>query len=229
MTKTDQSVIARQPEEVQSLCFQFTQSYNRHRKTVAEWGRTLQAIRGSNLNPVNAEGEPLAAEDRDGNSVDVKGSTFSAICRELGVPRSTAYHYINIYLVTKTCPEWLQDASTANNLNLAAGHVQKKFEEIRNLPDYPGRDVDGKERTPNPFEIEGIVKQLKAEKAPTVNSTPLTQDELKEQMERLMSRAKKSGIALQFIHATLEEAIAAAYGTPGAKVTREKAPICSQQ
>jgi hypothetical protein len=229
MTNTDQSVIGHQPEEVRSLCVQFTRSYNKHRNAVAEWGFTLQAIRDSKLNPVNAEGEQLAAEDRNGNPVDLQGNTFSAICRELGVPRSTAYHYINIYLVTKTCPEWLQDASTANNLNLAAVHVQKKFEEIRNLPDYPGRDSDGNERTPNPFEIDGIVKQLKAAKAPTVDSAPLTRDELKEQMERLMSRAKRSGIALQFIHATLEEAIAAAYGTPGAKVTREKAPIYSQQ
>ena len=108
-------------------------------------------------------------------------------------------------------------------------HVQKKFEEIRDLPDYPGRDGDGNERTPNPFEIDGIVKQLKAAKAPTVDSAPLTRDELKQQMAKLMSRAKKSGIEPQFIHATLEEAIAAAYHAPGARVTREKAPIYSQQ
>lgn len=221
------TVIGQQTKEVQALCEQFIQSYNKHRKTVAEWGRILQTIRDSNLKLVDADGKPLATTDRNGDLVDVHGNTFSAICRELGLPRSTAYHYISLYLVNKTYPVWLQEAATASNVNLGARHVQNKFEEIRNLPDYPGRDSNGNERTPNSFEIDGIVTQLKAAKAPTPDSEPLTEDELKKQMQRLMNRAKKAGIALQSVQTTLEQALAAAFGCT--RTTREKAPIYSHE
>src|ERR1700747_163648 len=136
------TVISLQPKEVQSYCTEFTQSYNRHRKTIAEWGRLLLAIRDSDLNPVDTNGKPIVG-------TDVEDLTFSAICRELGVPRSTAYHYIGIFLVTATYPEWLQEAATANNLNLAAQHVQDAFESMRG--EIPA--------TPDTLQVAGVVAQ----------------------------------------------------------------------
>lgn len=146
------TVISLQSNEIQSYCTQFVQSYNKHQKTVAEWGRLLQAIRDSNLNPVDAEGKPL-----DGKDVQIR--TFSAICKELGVPRSTAYHYIDIFLVTSTYPEWLQEAATASNLSLAARHVQDVYESLR-------ESIPAK---PDSFQVAGIVSKLKQAK-PTQSS-----------------------------------------------------------
>jgi hypothetical protein len=218
-TATPQGVIGQQPKEVQSLCMQFTQSYNKHRKTIAEWGRLLQAIRDSNLNAVYPDGKSLEATNKNGDPVDVQGQTFSNICRELGVPRSTAYHYINIFLVTTTYPEWLQDAATASNLNLAAQHVQDAFEAIRET--LPAK--------PDAFQVGGIVAQLKAAKAPSADSEPLTQAELKSQIEKLMKRANKAGISAAVVYTTLEQAIAAAFGDGPVNVTREMAPIFRSQ
>src|SRR5208283_2686643 len=167
MTTSTQSVISQQCEEVQAHCTQFTQSYNKNRKTIAEWGRLLQAIRDSNLNPVDADGKSI-----DGK--DVQDLTFSAICRELGVPRSTAYHYINIFLVTSTYPEWLQQAATANNLNLAAQHVQDKFESLRET--IPAE--------PDALQIAGIVAELKKAKPPQTSTTHGTPSQRFQQMLR---------------------------------------------
>ena len=205
------TVIGHQGKEVQTLCGQFTQSYNKHRKTIAEWGRLLQAIRDSNLNPVNAEGTPLTGED-------VQVQTFSAICKELGVPRSTAYHYINIFLVTSTYPEWLQEAATANNLNLAAQHVQDAFESMREA--IPAK--------PDALQVAGVVSELKKAKAPEEEAEPITVEDFKKSIARLVKRANKSGISKEIVQNVLnnplEDALAAALGTPGARVTRERAP-----
>jgi lambda repressor-like predicted transcriptional regulator len=206
------TVIAKQSEEVQELCAQFTQSYNKHRKTIAEWGRILQGVRDSNLNPVNADGTPLAGED-------VQVQTFSAICKELGVPRSTAYHYINIYLVTSTYPDWLQQAATASNLNLAAQHVQDAYESMReSIP-----------ANPDSLQVSGVVAELKKAKAPAEEAVPITVADLKKAISSLAKRAAKSGIPQNTFHnalnSALEDAVAAAFGTPGARVTRERSPI----
>jgi lambda repressor-like predicted transcriptional regulator len=206
------TVIAKQSKEVQALCAQFTQSYNKHRKTVAEWGRILQGVRDSNLNPVNADGIPLTGED-------VQVQTFSAICKELGVPRSTAYHYINTFLVTSTYPEWLQEAANVNNLNLAAQHIQDAYESMReSIP-------------PNPdsLQVSGVVAELKKAKAPAEKTEPITVADLKKAISSLVKRAAKSGIPQNTFHNTLnsalEEAVAVAFGTPGARVTRELSPV----
>jgi hypothetical protein len=203
------TVIGQQGKDVQTLCGQFTQSYNNHRKTIAEWGRLLQAIRDSNLNPVNADGTPLTGED-------VQVQTFSAICRELGCPRSTAYHYIDIYLVTKTYPEWLQTAATASNLNLAAQHVQDAFESMReSIP-----------TSPDAFQVAGVVAKLKQARAPV---DPQPRESAQARFQRLLKEAlefaKKEEITPEFVTATLESEIAASFGMAGARVTRELSPI----
>ncbi len=212
MATATQTVIGQQPKEVQLYCSKFTESYNKNRKTIAEWGRLLLAIRDSNLNPVNADGKALTGED-------VQVQTFTVICRELGVPRSTAYHYISIFLVTKTYPEWLQEAATASNLNLAAQHVQDAFESMRET--IPAK--------PDSLQVSGVVAELKKAKAPSEEAEPITVEEFKKSIGRLIKRAAKSGISKEIVHnilnTPLEDALAAALGSPGARVTREKSPI----
>jgi hypothetical protein len=200
MTTSTQSVIGQQSKEVQSICTQFTQSYNQHRKTVAEWGRLLQAIRDSNLNPVDAEGKPL-----EGNDVQVQ--TFSSICKELGVPRSTAYHYINIFLVTSTYPEWLQEAATTNNLNLAAQHVQDAYESMRET--IPA--------SPDAFQVSGIVSQLKqAKPQQTSNPQGNPSQRFRQMLHEALEYANK--------HNLLEKTIAARLAsTPAETFTVEQA------
>lgn len=193
---------------MQTLCTQFTDSYGKNRKLVAQWGKILSDIRDGLTVPSD-----LAESD------DPRGTTFTAICRELGIPRSTAYHYIHTFLITSTYPQWLQDAAPVNGLNLALEHVQNAYEEMRaTLP-----------QNPNAFEISGVVAELKKAKATTVDTEPLTVDALKAQFEKMVKRAKKAGIATDVVFRTLEDAIATSFGAPGAKVTRETAPIYRQR
>lgn len=210
------TIISKQPKEVQALCTQFTQSYNKHRKTIAEWGKYLQGIRDGNLNPVDADGVPLEGED-------VQLQTFSAILKELGVPRSTAYHYIDIFLVTSTYPEWLQEAATSNNLNLAAKHVQDAFESMR-------EDIPVK---PDALQAAGVVAELKKVKPVPEEATPITADEFKKGVAKLVKRALKCGISREIVsnalNNSLEDAVASALGAPGARVTRERAPYMAAQ
>jgi len=201
MTTSTQSVISQQCEEVQAHCTQFTQSYNKNRKTIAEWGRLLQAIRDSNLNPVDADGKSI-----DGK--DVQDLTFSAICRELGVPRSTAYHYINIFLVTSTYPEWLQEAATASNLNLAAQHVQDAFESMH----------EGIPAKPDTFQVAGVVAQLKqAKAAPSATGSRKTGEaRFRQMLQEAFAYAVRNNL--------LEKTIAARFAaTPAEAFTVEQA------
>jgi hypothetical protein len=194
MVTETHGVIGQQSKEVQSLCMQFTQSYNKHRKTVAEWGRILQTIRDSKLNAVNSEGESLALVDTKGDPVDVQGKTFSTICQELGVPRSTAYHYINLHVVLSTYPEWLQEAATVGNLNLAARHVQDAFESMRET--IPAK--------PDSLQISGVVAELKKAKAPLEDTQPLTRQEFVKSLAKLIRRGLKSMEAAAVISAVDE-------------------------
>jgi hypothetical protein len=200
MSATIPSVIGHQPKEVQAMCSHFTQSYNKHRKTIAEWGRLLQAIRDSNLNPVDADGKPIVGKD-------VEDLTFSAICRELGVPRSTAYYYINIFLVTSTYPEWLQEAATASNLNLAAQHVQDAFDSMRET--IPAK--------PDILQVAGVVAQLKKTKAPSAaGSRKKGEARFLEMLQEAFAYAAKNNL--------LEKAIAARFAaTPAQSFTVEQA------
>jgi len=165
------NVISQQSTVVQTLCDQFTRSYQKNRQLVGSWGKMLQEIR-----------DGLTVPEDFVENEDPRGATFGAICRELGIPRSSAYHYINIFLVTSTYPQWLQDASTQANLNLALKHVQNAYEEIReNIP-----------TNPNPLEVAGVVAKLKAAKPPQQeDEEPITKEELVKALARLIKRGMR--------------------------------------
>jgi hypothetical protein len=78
---------------------------------------------------------------------------------------------------------------------------------------------------PNPLEVSGIIANLKQAKPPKVSRPSLTEADFLKELEDLTKRAKKAGITAVAVNNLLEQAIAVAYGAPGARVTREKAPI----
>jgi hypothetical protein len=202
----NETVISQQPSAVQNLCKEFTQSYQKNRKLIGSWGKLLQEIR---------DGLTVSVDFTE--SSDPHGSTFTAICRELGIPRSTAYHYINMFLISSTYPQWLQDAATVGNLNLSLKHVQDAYEDMREtLP-----------TDPNAFEVQGIIGKLKEAKPPKVSRPSMTEADFLEELQDLAARAKKAGIAAATVNNLLEQAIVAAYGD-ATNMTREVAPIYLQ-
>jgi hypothetical protein len=197
-----ETIISTQPSEVQALCKEFTQSYQKNRKLIGSWGKLLQDIR-----------DGLTVADDFAESSDPHGSTFTAICRELGIPRSTAYHYINIFLISSTYPQWLQDAATVGDLNLSLAHVQAAYEDIR----------EGLPTDPNPLEVQGIIANLKLAKPPKLSRPSLTEEDFLDELKDLAKRAKKAGITAEVVNNLLEQAVAASYGVTS--MTREVAPI----
>jgi hypothetical protein len=168
------TVISQQPSEIQSLCNRFTESYAKHRKSLLEWGKLLLAIKESKLNPVDAKGEPF-----DGK--DPREQTFTAICGELGLPRSTAYHYLNAYLVTSKYPEWLQQAAETNQLNLAARHVQDAFGSMReSIP-----------ASPDNLQVIGIVNVLKKAKPAGSETSKKPKEKFAEMLKEALAYANK--------------------------------------
>jgi hypothetical protein len=161
------TIIEQQPQSVQTLCDQFSQSYAKNRKLVSSWGKMLSEIRDGLTVPTD-----FAEND------DPRATTFSAICRELGILRSSAYHYISIFLIASTYPQWLQDAATENRVNLALEHVQNAYEKIReSLP-----------KEPNSLEISGVVAELKKAKVSQSNEPHLTKQQ---RFEKMLSDAVK--------------------------------------
>jgi hypothetical protein len=183
-----ETIISQQPSAVQTLCQQFTQSYQKNRKLMGSWGKLLQEIR-----------DGLTVSTEFAESSDPQGSTFSAICRELGIPRSTAYHYINMFLITSTYPQWLQDAATPANLNLALEHVQNAYEDIRaSLP-----------TDPNAFELQGIIGKLKEAKPTREEAEPITREAFVESLAKLIKRALKV-LPADSVVAAVDQALVAA-------------------
>jgi hypothetical protein len=180
MSQETQSVVERQPREVQSYCLEFTQSYNKNRKTISDWGRILLAIKNGKLNPVDAKGEPF-----EGN--DPQGLTFSAICGELGVPRSTAYHYINEYITVTTYPEPIQEAARKLNVNLALDYVRAAFI----AGEYPPK--------PNENEAMGIVAKLKLAKPAATLSRQSPAERFREMVEEALVFAKRNKLLTEVV------------------------------
>jgi hypothetical protein len=138
------TVIGRQSAQVKSLCDTFQKQYDgkANVRLRSEWGRMLQQIRDSELNPVNAKGEPVTGED-------ATALTFGAICKELHIPRSSAYNFMATYITVTTFPESIQEAARTLNVNLALDHVRAAYV----AGEYPPKV--------NENEALGIVAKLK--------------------------------------------------------------------
>lgn len=149
MTFSSNSVISKQSSQVQELCEQFQKQYTTKNSVQlrSEWGKMLKSIQQSDLNPISASGNEIKGD----NAVEI---TFGAICRELGVPRSTAYHYIDEYITVSTYPEAIQEAAREANLNLSLPHVRAAY--AAGEGEFPAK--------PSALEAAGIVAKLKTVK-----------------------------------------------------------------
>jgi len=169
ITKDRTPILARQSEAVKSLATQFNQNYASKNsvKVRAAWGKLLEQIRRADLNCVNSDGQPVKGTANQ----TPEAATFVAICRELGIPRSTAYLYIQDHITVNTYPQAIQDAAADAGLNLALDHVQAA---------YGGMTVTEADLS-NPNAVRGIIAQL--EEAPKPN----TMSDKKSVEERLIS------------------------------------------
>jgi len=184
--------LAQQPEVVQDVARQFHQNYTSKNsvKVRATWGAFLEQIQNGLVAVTVGKGDKAHALDNK--------ETFAGICRELGIPRSTAYSYIHTYIVVSNYPQAIQEAAEEAGLNLALPHVMAEFQKMT-LP-----------TNPSPLELRGIIAQLEEAKPAETETEeePLLLEEFQKKLSKLVARARKSGIAFR---ATLEIMIEASY------------------
>ena len=215
ITKDRTPVLYLQSGAVQALATQFNTQYASKNsvKVRAAWGALLEQILKSDLNCVNTKGEAVTGAD----APDI---TFAAICRELGIPRSTAYHYINEHITITTYPQVIQDAAAAAGLNLALEHVQAAYGQMvaKGLPSDPSA-----------LEVKGIISELQnAKPDKTTRPRESAQARFRRLLKEAFDFANENGLDELTVHETVESLIAESYGMPGAKLTREMAPIYKQ-
>ena len=159
ITQDGTPILFRQSQAVQSLAIQFNMEYAGQKSVSvrAAWGKLLEQIRRSDLNCVDSEGKPVKATTNQTPG----DTTFAAICRELGIPRSTAYLYIKDHITVSTYPQALQDAAADSGLNLALDHVQAAYAAMT----VAEADLS------NPHAVRGIVAQLEVVPNPNVKKT----------------------------------------------------------
>jgi hypothetical protein len=87
----------------------------------------------------------------------------------------------------------------------------------------------GLPKDPSALELKGIIAELQdAKPNKTAKPRESAQGRFTRMLKEALDFAKKENITSEVVTATLESEIAAAYGMPGAKFTREKAPIYRQ-
>ena len=186
-------ILFQQPESVQKKAVAFHENYHGKKSVAARvaWGEMLIQIRDDVKRATFGEGD-------NAKELDEK-ETFSNICRELGIPRQTAYDYIDLSIAVNTYPQAIQEAAAKAGLNLALPHVMDYYKTM----DIP---KDPKDLTP--LVIRGIIAELEEAKAPKEEQKPLTQEDFDEKLAMLIKRAKKSKLTFEV---TLETLIAASY------------------
>jgi hypothetical protein len=159
ITQDGTPILFQQSPAVQSLAKQFNSDYRSKNnvKVRAAWGSLLEQIRRLELKCVDSKGEPVEANP----SQTPKDATFVAICRELGIPRSTAYLYMKEYLTISIYPQVVQDAAADAGLNLALDHVQAAY------TDMAVTETD----LSNPNAVRGIIAQLEVATNPNAKRT----------------------------------------------------------
>jgi|ERR1051325_1701132 hypothetical protein len=165
ITKDRTPILSHQSDVVKSLATQFNQNYagKNSVKVRAAWGKLLEQIRRADLNCVNSDGQPLKGTANQ----TPEAATFVAICRELGIPRSTAYLYIQDHITVSSYPQAVQDAAADAGLNLALDHVQAFYATLTVT------DAD----LSNPNAVRGIIAQLEDAPNPTINPSKKSVEE----------------------------------------------------
>ncbi len=156
ITKDRTPVLFQQPAAVQQAAKDFNTDYNSKNsvKVRRAWGAFFEQIQKGLTQAKNAKGETM-----DGVS------TFTAICKELDVPRSSAYAYIRTHISCSNYPQAIQDAAEDAGLNLAQDHVIAEYVNLK------GKNEAGvNPAQPTILEARGIVALLAD--APNPNKKP---------------------------------------------------------
>jgi hypothetical protein len=194
ISKDRTPILFQQISEVQELATKFNADYTNKNsvKVRASWGELLEQIRKSKLICVNAKGEEVTDKEP-------AKTTFEAICRELGIPRSTAYLYIDTHISVSSYPQVIQDAAAEVGLNLALPHVQAKFVQMQGSDQIPLK--------PSPLELRGIVASLQEAKPAKVNRPKKScEQQLIEMFERLFQFVSEEQIESGLIRFAMKRA-----------------------
>ncbi len=185
-----------------------------------------------------------------GNSQPKAVSRFEAVYNSIGIARATAYRYIRAgeehLMEINPVPQSVKDevirTGVMPNTNgkidgddeneaLASAYLDEIV-----LPAFTDNKTPG---APTPLQIMSII----ANACKRLKEMPKTKLEIfASKFSKLLIDAETEGVLdmpgtsdtirklltpkiTEVLYASLEEAIAASYGTPGAKVTREKSPI----
>ena len=175
-------VLAAQDNSVQALATNLNAKHvdRNHIRFRSDCGALIIQLEKSNLTCINAKGEAMTQEE-----------TVFAICREIGIGRSTYYLYRNDYITTQTYPPKIQEGAIEARLNLAPEHVQAKFAGML-LEGGLLHDKNLEKLTA--LEVKGVISELETDKPKPEDDEPLTKDELTKRLNRLFKRAKKDGL-----------------------------------
>jgi hypothetical protein len=176
-------ILFQQPDSIRKQALAFHEKYTSKKsvETRVAWGQMLKEIQNSVVPAISGKGDKA----QQLNEKD----TFSSICRELGVARSTAYDYINLHISVKTYPQAIQEAAAEVGLNLALDHVMAEYRKIV-ADDFKNRDLNDLTR----FEVLGIIAQLEKAEAPKEEYQPITRDEFMKKLNNLIMRGLKSKV-----------------------------------
>lgn len=168
---------------------------------------------------------------KDGNkySVILPGKTepenigrFDAVINSFGLARATAYRYIRAYenhlKATNPVPAAVIQMVTSNGVLDPTTEVAQEVLADAFL-------AAGQPSNPTPLQCMAIVADAckRAEEAPSNNL-----EDFKKLLSKAISFAREHNLSSEVIHSSLESEIAASFGMPESRVTREKAPIYRQ-
>jgi hypothetical protein len=168
---------------------------------------------------------------KDGNkySVVLPGKTepenvgrFDAVINSFGLARASAYRYVRAYekylKASNPVPAAVTQMATSNGVLDPTTEIAKEALADAFL-------AAGQPSSPTPQQCMAIVADA-CERALQVPSDALAK--FQTLLSKAVEFAKENNLEPEVIHGSLESAIAASFGMPGARVTREKAPIYNQ-
>lgn len=157
-----------------------------------------------------------------GKSIPESVGRFDAVINSFGLARASAYRYLRAYenhlKATNPVPAAVTQMATSNG-------VLDPTTEIAQEALADAFLAAGQPSSPTPQQCMAIVADAceRADKAPSD-----TLAKFQTLLSKAVEFAKENNLEPEVIHGSLESAIAASYGMPEARVTREKAPIYRQ-
>jgi hypothetical protein len=173
ITESGTPVLYQQTPAVQHLAVEFNQDYNSKNnvKVRRGFGVYLEQIHKGQTLAKNAQGKEM-----DGKS------TFTAICRELGIARSSAYGYIATHIACSNYPQAIQDAAADAGLNLAQDHVVAEYVKLKGAGEAGVNPAQ-----PTSVEARGVVSLLAD--APNPNKKTVSHKSGADRFQELLNEA----------------------------------------